>query len=102
MEWKLLSVRIGEWNTETELDCSEDDSDHCAPTPIDNKIEEKIVYSDYRKQSRDQHFDIALLRLENDVEFNEFVKPICLPLDQSLWNKNYSDHHFDVAGWKTN
>ena len=70
----------------------------CAPAAIDNKVTEKHHYEDYRKQSRDQYFDIALLRLAKTVVFNDYVQPICLPLDQSLWTKDYAEHTFDVAG----
>jgi hypothetical protein len=57
------------------------------------------VHSLYRKQSRDQLYDIALLRLAKKIKFNDFVQPICLPLDPSLMEKDYTGHTFDVAGW---
>lgn len=84
---------------DTDIDCSSSDDTFCAPRYIDNKIVETIVYEKYRQATRNQHFDIALLRLAKKVEFNDFVKPICLPLDPELWNKDYEGHSFDVAGW---
>lgn len=96
--WSLVSVRIGEWNLESELDCDPADPSNCAPAVISNPITQKIVHPLYRQASKNQHFDITLLRLANKVEFNDFVSPICLPLDSSLSEKNYANHTFDVSG----
>lgn len=92
----IESIRIGEWNQQTEIDCSPDDKHFCAPPVIDVKVAEIIVSESYDKNFKSH--DIALVRLENDVKFNEFVKPICLPLDQKLWEKDYSGQFFQVAG----
>lgn len=75
-----------------------DDDTFCNPPPIDNRVVDKIVYPDYRFATKNQHFDIALLRLAKKVEFNEFVKPICLPLEPNLRTKDYTNHKFEVAG----
>ncbi|XP_012285284.1 serine protease easter-like [Orussus abietinus] len=93
--WRLSSVRLGEYNTETEHDCIADgeDSQVCADDPISVGIEEHIAHEDYVPQSRDQRFDIALLRLTRSVSFTNFIKPICLPSDESLGPK------LVVAGW---
>lgn len=95
----LSSVRIGEWNIESEIDCSPDDPAFCAPPTKDIKIAEVIVHPDFQIGSKDKHNDIALLRLDTKVEFNDFVKPLCLPLDPLLWMKNYTGHTFEVAGY---
>lgn len=100
--WLLESVRLGEWNLDTEIDCSTSDDSFCAPKFTVNKVVNATHYEHYRQASRDQHFDIALLRLAKKIEFNEFVKPICLPLDPALWNKDYSNQTFDAAGEKRN
>lgn len=101
--WTLKSVRLGEWNTETKKDCSKDDPDYCASPVIDNPIVEQICYKDYRANSKAGHFDIALLRLAKNInQFNNFIRPICLPLDPSLWEKDFTGYTFDVAGKKPN
>lgn len=94
--WKLKGVRIGEWNLATEQDCNEES--FCAPPVVNIQIDEIITYKNYRKNDKNQHFDIALLRLADKVEFNYFVKPICLPLDPQIWSKNFTHHSFEVAG----
>lgn len=96
--WKLKRVRIGEWNTESERDCDENDSTFCSLPPIDNVIVAQETHRDYRPESRSQFHDIALLRLAKKIKFNDFVQPICLPLDPELWTKNFTGYTFDVAG----
>jgi len=43
------------------------------------RIVEHIIHPDYKPPSL--YNDIALFRLENDVEFSEEVRPICLNSD---------------------
>lgn len=50
--------------------------------PKDYKIVERIVHPNYKPPSL--YNDIALFRLERDVEFSAFVRPICLNTDHSL------------------
>lgn len=95
---KLISVRLGETNVKTYIDCSEDDDDFCGPPAIDINVVDTKYHENYRRDSRNQHFDIALLRLAEDVVYSNFVNPICLPLDPVLWTKDYTDHTFVVAG----
>lgn len=42
--------------------------------------------------------DITLLELKNDLEYNEYVQPICLPQDTS---DLYVDVNAFVSGWGT-
>ncbi|XP_070152531.1 ovochymase [Polyergus mexicanus] len=93
--WRLTSVRLGEYDTDTERDCVQDSEDSvlCADNTITVGVEEQIAHEEYRPLSRDQRYDIALLRLSRDVAFTNFVKPICLPSNSSLNGK------LVVAGW---
>lgn len=93
--WRLSSVRLGEYNTDTERDCVQDDeySMVCADYPLSVGIEEQIAHEEYRPLSRDQKYDIALLRLSHDVSFTDYIKPICLPSNSTLGNRLF------VAGW---
>lgn len=47
-------------------------------------IENVLIHENYLPQSLNQHNDIALIRLARKVQFNDFVKPICLQQDKSL------------------
>ncbi|XP_076164420.1 CLIP domain-containing serine protease HP8-like [Ptiloglossa arizonensis] len=93
--WRLESIRLGEYNTETDPDCVQDGETTvvCADDPITVGIEEQIAHENYRPISRDQRYDIALLRLSRDVAFTSYIKPICLPPSNSFGQKLY------VAGW---
>lgn len=93
--WRLQSVRLGEYNTDTDPDCLQDDENSfiCADDPVSVGVEEQIAHENYRPTSRDQRYDIALLRLSRDVTFTSYIKPICLPPTASFGQKLY------VAGW---
>ncbi|XP_076480562.1 CLIP domain-containing serine protease HP8-like [Bombus vancouverensis nearcticus] len=93
--WRLQSVRLGEYNTDTNPDCIKDDenSEICADETVSVEIEEQIAHENYRPRSRDQKYDIALLRLSRDVTFTNYIKPICLPPNASLGQR------LSVAGW---
>lgn len=92
-------MRIGEHNTNTEIDCNPKNSSDCAPAAWENLIAEIIVFDDYNKTSSNQHFDIALLRLATKIKFHKYVQPICLPSDPVLWSETYDDTSFEVTGW---
>ena len=96
---KIKSVHLGEHNTNTEKDCSTDDKTYCAPEVLKIEVAEVIAHPNYAKKRKYSHNDIALLRLQRKVEFNDFVRPICLPLDDSLRTKDYTGETFYAAGW---
>lgn len=70
------AVRLGEYDLSTSQDCLES---LCSDPVVDVAIEEAVAHPDYNMRARNQANDIALLRLANDVQFTEFVQPICLP-----------------------
>lgn len=92
--WRLTSVRLGEYNTDTDRDClqADEDVEICADDPVTVGVEEQIAHEQYRPLSREQRYDIALLRLTHDVSFTDFIKPICLP-------SSSQSTKFVVAGW---
>lgn len=98
---KPTFVRIGEWNTQDDKDCTTEDdlNEFCADPVIDNNVIAIIVHPSYRKGSTNKYNDIALLQMAKKVKFTAFVSPICLPLDPSLRTLNFTGHTFDVAGW---
>lgn len=94
--WKLSQVRLGEWNVTSKNDCSHGE---CSPTPLDVPIEEIIAHESYDPSDGHQQNDIALLRLSQDIKFNDFVKPICLPYTKELRSNSFNDYTMEVAGW---
>ncbi|XP_049287587.1 uncharacterized protein LOC125766049 [Anopheles funestus] len=78
---RLVNVRLGDYNTATEVDCEEDDPETCADPPQNFGIEEQIIHPGYEKNGPFQHHDIALIRLDRDVIMNNYVSPVCLPPD---------------------
>ncbi|XP_023941050.1 CLIP domain-containing serine protease HP8 [Bicyclus anynana] len=95
--WKVSEVRLGEWDTSSDIDCARPDD--CAPRPLDVPVEEIIAHEQYVPTDNHQQNDIALLRLAYDVPFNDFVKPICLPVAPSLRRQTFEGADMEVAGW---
>ncbi|XP_076392709.1 uncharacterized protein LOC100882895 [Megachile rotundata] len=93
--WRLDSVRLGEYDTNSNPDCVTDGEDGmvCADAVVNVGIEEQISHEKYDPLRRDQRYDIALLRLNRDVQFTNYIKPICLPPTASMGRKLF------VAGW---
>lgn len=97
--WKLVSVRLGEYNTETDLDCY-GKTNQCAPPPINIPVQERIAHEDYDPYDINQPNDIALLRLVKNINnFNDYVRPICLPSHNQLRSKSYNGKRLTVSGW---
>lgn len=99
--WSLTGVRLGEWDTSQTQDCDDSTGENiCNPNPpVDVSVAEKIVHADYDPPSKNQHHDIALLRLSRAVTYNHYVKPICLPLDDKIKSLDLSSKALDVSGW---
>ncbi|CAH2045487.1 unnamed protein product, partial [Iphiclides podalirius] len=94
--WKLTQVRLGEWNISSERDCLERD---CTTGIIDVEVAEQIPHEAYDKSDDHQQNDIAILKLARDVPFNDFIRPICLPLTKEQQTNSYVGYDMEVAGW---
>lgn len=69
---------MGEYDTTTEIDCITLDGEQiCADPPIDVPVEEKLAHPEYNEKSMLN--DIALLRLDRDIQRTDFIQPVCLP-----------------------
>lgn len=91
----MIGVRLGEYNIVSEPDCVKD-VDYiatCADPIMRVGIEEIIVHPEYDPSSNNQFHDIALLRLNKDIEFTDFIQPICLSTKSEL------PPSFIAAGW---
>lgn len=94
--WRLSRIHLGEWDTATNPDCSQGD---CAPPVQKIPIGKVVPHPEYAPNSRNQFNDIALIRLSYPVTYNDFVKPICLPMDETLRSKTHVDEALEVSGW---
>jgi hypothetical protein len=94
-----FSVRLGEWNLSTVLDCA--DKKNCIYEPVqDIRIEQIITNNDYDISDESMHNDIAILRIARRATYNYFVRPICLPILEKLHITSLADGvRFTVAGW---
>lgn len=99
--WQLTGVRLGEWDTSTDQDCDDSfvNENVCNDPAIDVPIEALIPHENYDPQASNQHNDIALLRLAQNVRYTLYIKPICLPVDQNLRNNDFVKQTLSVAGW---
>lgn len=81
-KWRfLVAVRLGEYDTTSTIDCLKDtdDSLNCADKHVDVPIEQIVYRDDYDPTYKTSPNDIALLRLSGQVQFTNYIKPICLP-----------------------
>lgn len=91
------SVRLGEWDTSTGTDCY---ADECAPPVIDVPVEQLIAHERYDPDNADQAHDIGLVRLRHSVQFDDFVRPICVPQNRRQRQLLYGNtSKLTVAGW---
>lgn len=96
---RLVGIRLGEHNIDTDPDCQPtDDGQICANPVQDFNIAEVIAHPQYRPESRDKLHDIALIRLDRVAPSSDSILPICLPAGQAL-TKRYDGNRLIVAGW---
>ncbi|XP_070510021.1 CLIP domain-containing serine protease B4-like [Chironomus tepperi] len=94
--WKISKVRLGEWDLRTNPDC---DDGFCNEPYVDVPVAEIKIHPEYYFEGVAQYHDIALLKLDRKVEFNEWIKPICLPIDSRVRSMDFTSHSLEVAGY---
>uniref|UniRef100_A0A1Y1N4B7 Peptidase S1 domain-containing protein n=1 Tax=Photinus pyralis TaxID=7054 RepID=A0A1Y1N4B7_PHOPY len=97
---KLIAVRLGEHNIETPVDCDDDEIDEdCALPHMDIFIESATPHPNYTAESSSKYNDIALIKLNQAVNYTKDVQPICLgeAAQVSKWNNPGAD--LVVSGW---
>ncbi|GAB0096573.1 Serine protease 7 [Sergentomyia squamirostris] len=96
---RLVNVRIGEYNTDTDPDCYNDGGEEVCNDPVLNLgVEDVIPHENYIPDtpSNNQN-DIALIRLSGNVQISESVMPICLP--SSDYPGTPVGQSVTIAGW---
>lgn len=95
--WTVIGVRLGEYDLTNDVaDCVDD---VCADAPVDMDIERITVHEDYNPNVKSQWNDIALIRFSREVSFSPYIKPICLPVDESVRTRNNVGTKAVAAGW---
>ncbi|CAF4868749.1 unnamed protein product [Pieris macdunnoughi] len=93
---KLLSVRLGEWDSTISADCSDN---RCSDPPEDRKVLQTIIHPYFNPHSDPTH-DIAIVVLDEPVNFTDFIKPACLPTTEYVASQDYTnDNSYMTAGW---
>ncbi|KAL5284644.1 CLIPB1.2 family protein [Megaselia abdita] len=95
-DWKPISVRLGEWDISTDMDCDEFD---CTDPIVDVPIAKIIGHEEYDPNVKNLPNDIALLRLSRKIDYSDFIKPICLPVNPNVPSDALK---MDIAGWGKN
>ncbi|XP_057664030.1 phenoloxidase-activating factor 3-like [Diorhabda carinulata] len=81
--FKLHMVRVGEYNTNTNIDCGEE---FCGLPTQDLVITHVIVHPGYKKETFENN--VALLVLRTPMNFTVTAQPICLPESWSVTSNN--------------
>ncbi|KAF0292076.1 Phenoloxidase-activating factor 3 [Amphibalanus amphitrite] len=101
--FRPVIVRLGELDFNREPDCLRDNPSVCADPHQDVAIASIKTHPGYGGLFRNAHADdIALVRLVRSVQFTEFIRPICLPLDLSRFKEgtdNANGQKVYAVGW---
>ncbi|XP_046805552.1 serine protease 7-like [Lucilia cuprina] len=94
---KLVSVRVGDHNTQTPVDCN---NFGCLDDFQRMSIEKIIVHSNYGSYNGYHNYnDIALIRTDRNIQYSISVAPICLPNAVPQVPQLRSGIKLSVAGW---
>lgn len=69
-------MRLGEYDITKEIDCL---GNNCADPVLYMGVDEKISHERYNERSKNRENDIGLVRLNGDVTYTDYIRPICMP-----------------------
>ena len=95
--YRPIAVRLGDYDATRNKDCVQnvDDIEECSDPTMEFGIEKIIRHRHYKRISKLN--DIGLIRLSTNVEYSEYIRPICLPLSDSL--QLIENQELAVSGW---
>uniref|UniRef100_A0A8D8HYW6 CLIP domain-containing serine protease n=1 Tax=Culex pipiens TaxID=7175 RepID=A0A8D8HYW6_CULPI len=100
--WEPIMVRLGEWDFESEMDCSQGNAGeelHCAPPVQDFLLERIIAHEEFNVKDANRANDVALVRMSGEAVFSNYVKPICLPEVGAVDSERLYDGILVASGW---
>uniref|UniRef100_S4PK70 CLIP domain-containing serine protease n=1 Tax=Pararge aegeria TaxID=116150 RepID=S4PK70_9NEOP len=90
---KLTSARLGEYDTQTDIDC---EASECADPPQEISVHSAYPHPGFNDRNKNRKDDIAIIRLARRATYSSYVQPICL-ID-NRFRLSAGDDVF-VAGW---
>ncbi|KAF2887233.1 hypothetical protein ILUMI_18941, partial [Ignelater luminosus] len=92
----LIEVRLGEFHAANDTDCVlENGIQECSDPVIDYTVNKTIIHPDFNVEMRENN--IALIRLNGEVQYSDYIRPICLPLPDTKF-PNIGDT-MTMSGW---
>lgn len=88
-------MRLGEYDITKEIDCL---GNNCADPVLYMGVEEVIPHEWYDERSKNRENDIGLVRMDGDVTYTDYIKPICLPTTVNSQRSAPSEKLWS-AGW---
>lgn len=61
-------------------------------------VEEKIAHEGYNERSKNRENDIGLVRMNGDVTYTDYIRPICLPTTVNS-QRSVPNEKLVSAGW---
>uniref|UniRef100_U5EUT3 CLIP domain-containing serine protease n=1 Tax=Corethrella appendiculata TaxID=1370023 RepID=U5EUT3_9DIPT len=97
----LKKIRLGENNLYTNPDCDYiDGAPDCADTPLDFDPAAIIPHPKYDSISWDKFNDIALVKLNREAPYTDFIRTICLPSQYGITEADILNvQKLITAGW---
>ncbi|XP_061401322.1 serine protease 7-like [Musca vetustissima] len=97
---KLVSLRAGDHNTQSQIDCN---NFGCIDPYQRFNVERIIVHKDFNKNSKIYNInDIALIRTDRPIIYTDTVAPVCLPNAVPNLPQLRNGMKLSVAGWGHN
>ncbi|XP_055609291.1 CLIP domain-containing serine protease B4-like [Uranotaenia lowii] len=95
--FEVTTVRLGEHDIDNHgQDCNKLG---CAEDPEDYGVEKIKIHEKYQPNSINNLHDIALIRVNRDVEYTDYIQPICLPVSSAAKNLGLTGKKLTAAGW---
>ncbi|XP_068146807.1 CLIP domain-containing serine protease HP8-like [Drosophila tropicalis] len=91
-----LSVIFGDWRVDNNIHLRDCDRTRCAPPPKVYYLEEVIPHFQFVESHLDN--DIGLAKVKENVQFSDYVQPICLPPANER-DDQYIGQRLEIAGY---